>query len=829
MAANPGAKLQKFIPKNYIPVIGKNIPAIHEAFNRNIQETETLIQACIDQLFLNTASGNFLVQLGEEQGFVMPANSGLDIRAYKVLVPIMVAAPKQVRISIDQLVQAFYQNERTRPVMLSAIAGPYNLNSGDDLTVETESGSVNVSIVDGQVSDLTNVSAQEIAAVLNVSQELYLAEAVTDRISGLSSVRIISNTFGTGAFIKVTGGKLQNVLQLPNLAETSASSSTTWNLTKTSIYTDELRFTWDGIGVNPDVYKAKAGDVVTIRGLVDGTEDFSLINGSYELVDVGYDYFVIRNDLFDVTTATLTQGVDNAIIFTKADKIILFDSPEFAYTSETIGQTITVTVPVVPPLARRFLQGSAHVRGFSRPVLDFTRTNIQVSVDTGEDRPVGDNWFVYTSKHQRPDFSKKYFKTTIVDGSLTSPSYTLNVIDEEFSVLPFTVPTTIGTIESVFASVDSSSYKVVFPDFRHGLQNTWGFTLAGMTGEANILAGDLNKEHQVRTVLNDNEVEFTITDSNGDEVPFDGIAFGNSDVYRHAANQADGSDFYMDFGTSGAAIASGLTPGLTFRLDTILGSDVDPFLAGLLRFQLLTVVSVTGALVNFSSGLGTGPQGLVITAIPGTRSGFIGGATGTYHLDKTSDHNIERVLQDLSANFIGYTPSSNTEFLGPHIFDPDGDETNLTVSRFLVKSEDSILRGESRETILVDESELGDPENFPQTGKIVIDYGTSTSEGPIDYLAYVRNLSTTQILIDPAYQFKKSHTPGAQIQFVHQALQYTPTIDGEDYPFYLTGTTAARNTLFKLIDLLVASGIFVEADVIAPDLRYNDTSIDIFE
>ena len=829
MTANPNAKVQKFISKQYIDVLGKNLPAIYEATNRGIETLETTIQACIDQLFLTTASGSFLVKLGEEQGFVMPANSGLDIRSYRVLVPIMVASPKQVRFTIDELIQAFYLKERTKPNIESTIAGPYSLNNGDDLIVETESDRVSVSIVSAQVSDLTSVSAQEVAAVLNISQDIFLAEAITDRATGLASVRLISNTFGAGSFIRIAGGKLQNVLQFPNLVEDNSNAATTWTLTKESTYTNILKIQWNGVGTNPDIYKAKQGDVVTIRGLVDGVEAFSLLNGSYDLIDVGYDYFVIKNDLFDVTSATLIQGYDNAFLFTKSDKITIFDAPEYALTSETSQQTITLTVPAIPPLTRRFLQGSAHLHGHVHDVIDFTRSTITVEVLGGQDLPVADNFFVIRSRRQRVDFTVKYFKTEVVDSNTSQPTYTINTADAEYSTLPYTTPTPVGTVDVIYAELDSSEYRVDFPDFRHGLRRTWGFTLAGFTGAANILAADLNKEQSVRKVINSNSVTFTINDSLGNPKPFTGISFAAADVYRHALPQSDGSDFYIDFGSASAAIASGLVANTTFRFDAALGTDVDPFYSGLLRYGKFYVTSVNGALVNFTAGYGIGPEGSIMTSVPGVRSGYIGGTSGTYFLDKTSTINQERVFADLQTIFIGYTVPSNPEFLGSYVYDPDGIETSLTVSRYLVHSTDAIFKGESKNAIFVDDSALGD-DTFPQSGEIVIDYGTSTVEGPVRYSAFVKNTGgVTQILIDPAYEFKKTHSAGAQIQYIHAKTAYVPSLDGTDYPFYITGTSAARNTLFLLTELLIASGIFVETDVILPEMRYEDTSIAPFE
>jgi hypothetical protein len=66
------------------------------------------------------------------------------------------------------------------------------------------------------------------------------------------------------------------------------------------------------------------------------------------------------------------------------------------------------------------------------------------------------------------------------------------------------------------------------------------------------------------------------------------------------------------------------------------------------------------------------------------------------------------------------------------------------------------------------------------------------------------------------------------VQYIHTNSPYAPGVDGSAYPFYITGTAEARNTLFELAELLVAAGIFIEEDVLLPALRYDDTAIEPF-
>jgi hypothetical protein len=817
------AALKKFLPERMLNVLGKNLPAIIGSLDSSHETAEQIIQACIDQLFLTTASGKYLLQLAEQQGFAMPANSGLDIRSYKVLVPVMVANPKQVRITIDELIQAFYGSDKLKPSITSSVYGAVSLADGDYITIETDGGTESIFITESQVSNISNVSAEELAAIINSSQTLFLASTDTDRSTGLTALKISSATVGLNAYIKIVGGTLQNILKFPNVLDTLNDLSTTWNVTKEASYSTDIKFQWNGIGTNPNIYITSKDDIVTIRGLVDGAQPFSLLNGSYKIVDSGYDYFIIRNEVFSALSSSFTQPADNSIVFTSSVKITLYDKDEYAFSNETSNNTISVTVPAVPPLTRRFLSGSAHLHGNEHFIVDFTRNSVKISVPSNQEVPVQSNKFVIKNDIQSYDFVKRKYKTISVDTSLTTPNYILNTSDSNYSIFPYTVVTLIGN-NPIFGSIDSDIFKIEFP-FDHGLEYRWQFTLGSGTGVGNILSGDLNGEHYVYKVVDRNTIEFRIENGSGSSAIFGGIAWSGADIYRHSSLQSDGSDFYLQFASPAAAIASGLTAGISFKLDTVGGTDVIPYLGNYLRTRNLVVKSVSGDKVNFSSGLGVGFGGLSITGISGKRSGYFGGNTITYFFDKTSTYNSEVILGDMKLLMLDYTPSQNSEYVGSFLYDPNGVKTTVTISKYITKLSDNILKGANIPALFVDNLVI-DGEDFPQNGEIIIDYGTSKEEGPIRYNATIDNLSSKQILIDPAYKFKNSHSEGAQIFFIHEKTAYVPLTDGSDYSVYLTGTSSARNTLFSLIELLVAAGIFIETTVILPELRYVDEMLD---
>jgi len=827
----PNADIRKYLPEQFVNVQGRNTPGILNAINNSAYYTEALIQSCIDQLFITTASGTYLINLGVEQGFTMPANSGLDIQAYQKILPIMISDPKQVRQTLEALVQAFYGISFTNPTLQSGVVGPYSLADGDNLQIETEAGTVDITISASQVSDITNVSATELSAIINYSQSLVYSDTLTDRSTGKDYLRLIDSTPGQGAYIKIIGGTAQNIVQFPTLANTQCQTGTTFTLTKSYTYSDQLTFTWNGIGTNPNLYLVATNDYVTIRGLVDGAAPFSLLNGSYQIIDSGYDYFTINNSPFQTLTSTLVQNSDTNLIFSKNFNTTIFNNSQYAFLSETLNQTITVTVPAIPPITKRSLEGSAHLQGQYYQILGFTRDTVQIQIGMSYDTPLAVNKFFIANSNKRFNFKDEPFVTLNKDNNATQPTYVLDTSTAGNAVFPYTVATAVGN-NPFYGEIGSSTITMNFPNYAHGLQYTWGFTLAGAMGAANVTSLELNQELQVYQVLNDNNIAFQINGSDGQPVVFSGIPWGASgsypSVYQQNAQQADGSDFYLLFPTVMAAQQSGLTVGASFYLDGSGGTNVDGYLGNLLRFRKLQVESIVGNQVNFTSGIGIGSNGLIITDIYGLTSGAFGGSNTTYFFNSASTTNQSRVFQNLRALFVNRTPASNPNYVGAFIYDAAGLNTTVSPSRFVTGLTNEIFKGSNPTALIVNGLTAADGTDFPTNGQLVIGYGTSNFEGPINYQATVINGTMNQILIDPAYRFKLTHQAGEIVQYIYADVPYVPATDGSDYDVYITDPSLSRTTLFTLLDLLVAAGVFVNKNILYPQLTNASPSINPF-
>ena len=786
-----------------------------------------LTQACIDQFFLTTASGKYLIQLGEEQGFVMPANSGLDIRAYRVLVPLMASAPKQVKKTISDIIEAFYGTEKTRPNITSTISEPYYLNEGDNLIIETEKGSVDISILSSQVSDLTAVSATEISSIINSSQNAIYADTVTDKITYKKYLRLFTTSSGTIASIRIIGGTLQNVLQFPNTIPTLQEVGTNWVITKQQFYTDVTTFTWDNIGTNPNIYNVQINDIVTIRNFPT-TNSLSKLNGTYKVVDVGYDYFSIRNTEFDQLSASYQQLESNNVFFTAQTKITIYDGSEYGITSETTASTATITIPAIPPLTRRFLQGSWHIHGGEYDVLSFDRNTIQIQVGTGLVKPTGINSFLLKNDRMLYDFVAAQYKTTGCDQSTTTPTYYMVNNDPTSSILPPTSPTALPT-DPIYMEPDSDKCVISFNN-KHGIISNSSIQLDNIIGVSNITSILLNTEHIPSEVVTTNTIVCTIKNISGIPIKFNGITFGLFDINRYSTTQIDTSDFYLTFSAALDVISSGLYIGAVIKLDKTIGTVASAPYAAELRQRKLIVTSINSNVVNVYAGLGVGSPSSIITSTQGYRSAHFGGSAGTYYMNLSSAWNQANVLAGLKLTMMAYTPSSNPKYYGNYIYDPKGVQSLNTMSRLITYTTQEILRGDNSGIIFVSGVDGLNGLDFPSSGKIMLDYGSDGKEGPISYIAAIQsNTGDSQLLLDPSYRFKTTHATGATVQYIHETVAYVPNVNGKDFQPYITGTAQTRNTLILLLEDLLASGIFLEKDILIPTLIYSDSAIDAFD
>ena len=391
----------------------------------------------------------------------------------------------------------------------------------------------------------------------------------------------------------------------------------------------------DGNGQNPSVYLVNVGDIVTIRGLTDVNATgnvqyqvitstglivtdsmgnpvvvnvpsiegpYSALNGTYIVIDSGYNYFTIRNPNYQQTTGQVFQPSPSTIFFTSPIPHRLSEQTNYAWISQTDPETVDVFVPAIPPIVTRTLIGSAHLHGSEVPVESFTRNSITVDLSMIDTIPNGANQFLFYSNFMAIDFRKLPYKTISANGNV----YAVQTTDStDYSFLPYTVPTSIGSTNRFYVPFQQNLATVTF-GFPHGLQIGWGVTFTGATGSGNITGAMLNSEFVVVNVLNNMQIQIQLPVTN------QGSIVSGFNVYRVSSPRSDGADFYLQFPSNAALVAAGFEDDTLTKL-TAMGFNNVGYIATLLRSRDLYVIDQDSANVYVRSGLGVGPEGLIIT------------------------------------------------------------------------------------------------------------------------------------------------------------------------------------------------------------------------
>lgn len=294
---------QQTLTQNFSPaLIGPGWDAMLAALAAGDQINIDNASAVFNQLFLATASGEYLLQRASDIGLNIPFELGMSDDNFRELA-ISYTYNKVTKQSLEKILEIFYTSEASRASAISAVSDntPYNLNPGDTLNFVID-GTTTVNVVFQQGDFITNgaVLAVEVATAINrvvISQGLSaFANFEIDPSTNYNYVRIYSPTLGLGGSIQVIGGTAQSILQFPSLIPTTNSSSTQWNITNIGVTAPgNIRYTYAGLGPNPSLWLVQTGFYVNMAN--SGVNDsFNSANiGTFNIVNVGTTWFEVFN------------------------------------------------------------------------------------------------------------------------------------------------------------------------------------------------------------------------------------------------------------------------------------------------------------------------------------------------------------------------------------------------------------------------------------------------------------------------------------------------------------------------------------------------------
>lgn len=340
---------------------GPNIDAVLTALaSGNAAYLINNVRAVNDQLYIATASAQYLDARLAEAGIVRPPNVGLSDDVFRQI-GIEVKNRKQVRDLINNLLDSIFGNEFVRASNPARAVEPYNLQDGDTLTINFDDNHIaTITFHAAQFQSIAAATAQEVASAIVVSLRNmgFNGTAIAKNDGNGAYVEILSDTIGPASSVTILGGSAQNKLLFDSVVPAGGNASTQWTLSLQP--GGIIRFTWTG-GANPQLGKLVAGNYVNIFG---GGFTGSANEGSYTITAslgglVGAAYFEVLNPLG--VPGIVIQGSADAVLFYNPTKKTLGSRQSFAAVYQVQSRMLQIFLPASTKVIRRSRIGSAHL------------------------------------------------------------------------------------------------------------------------------------------------------------------------------------------------------------------------------------------------------------------------------------------------------------------------------------------------------------------------------------------------------------------------------------------------------------------------------------
>jgi hypothetical protein len=219
-------------------------------------------------------------------------------------------------------------------------------------------------------------------------------------------------------------------------------------------------------------------------------------------------------------------------------------------------------------------------------------------------------------------------------------------------------------------------------------------------------------------------------------------------------------------------------------------------------------VTVTAAVAH---GLSTGS----VVFIDGVYTSPGGGLNGSFTVTVTSPTQFTYQTPDFAfassataGSVLPFAaPPQDDSIFGPYIFDQDG----LSITSVSTTVQTAISKGRQAPILAV-----ADATAFPdQPGWLVLGFGTSNQQGPVQYFGRVSN---GQLFFDQNFTFKADASIGTDVTLLLTKGTWIPD-DPALGAFYLTASPAGRVAASATLDQVIAAGFNVDKTILYPGDR----------
>jgi hypothetical protein len=330
-----------------------NWSGLISAIGEQDQFVADLIVSVAEQFFVKTANRPYLDRLGANVLVNRPKFIGMDDTTFRNYIPVLAYQPKQVKHIIDTLLDIFFFKQSTTAHVQST-AEPFALVDGWELQYTIDGFKTDtVQFKAADFVDITNATAEEVAAAINRQANDSFAIAFNNPVTKQVVVQLFTNTIGAKGSVTVTGGRADIAFQFEGFLTNAANSSNVqWTVTKVG---DLMTFQYTA-GSSPNLFAVQTGDTF-ISNIHNNVGSFII-----ESVNLSNNSFTFRNLFGTPGVYTQTSALQSKFI-NNYRSVVWTNNPSRAVTWEVSPGEFTVEMPTSPPVVRRSLAGSAHING----------------------------------------------------------------------------------------------------------------------------------------------------------------------------------------------------------------------------------------------------------------------------------------------------------------------------------------------------------------------------------------------------------------------------------------------------------------------------------
>lgn len=211
------AKFERYVanlPKIFKPSVNPVVRSLLKAWAQEDDEVVTQLKNTNSQIFVKTASGQYLDRLASGLSVSRPVELGLLDATFSNVIPNLSYKAKQIRKTMLDLLDATWGPLLSHANVTSNNLEPFNVSTGDEIQVQIDNlVAQTVKVQPGDIAVNGSATAEEIAGVLGRITGATIS-LVADPVSGTNFVNIRSNTVGLQGSVEVLGGSMIGVSKL---------------------------------------------------------------------------------------------------------------------------------------------------------------------------------------------------------------------------------------------------------------------------------------------------------------------------------------------------------------------------------------------------------------------------------------------------------------------------------------------------------------------------------------------------------------------------------------------------------------------------------------